>query len=161
MTMQGVENAYMLLAHQLQSAIDNNDMIVVKDLSALLDIRRIHFVEMNEETDRKISKPVEIYVAEHGSVAVMEFILDIGGNVNARDSDGNTPLMIAVNEERKDMISFLLKQPDIQVFIKNNYGETAETIARFTNDDDIISSLNSVLQNEKTPMMFDSLHCYM
>ena len=59
------------------------------------------------------------------------------------------------------MISFLLKQPDIQIFIKNNYGETAETIAQFTNDDDIISSLNTVLQNEKTPVMFDSLHCYM
>lgn len=137
--MQEIENAYLMLARQIQQAIDNDDLVALRDVSALMDLKRLSFVEADEDNGRKVAKPVTVYAAEHGSVDIMTFLLDEGCDVNARDSYGNTPLMCAVNANKTEMISYLIKQPNVQISIKNYYGETADSIAHLNNDADTIA----------------------
>ena len=73
----------------------------------------------------------------------MAFLIKEGCNLNARDSFGNTPLMIAVAEERMDMITFLMHQPDIQIDVQNYYGETLASIAKLNNNIDIINYIKT------------------
>ncbi len=144
--MQDIENAYLMLARQVQQAIDNSDLIALRDVSALLDFKRLSFVELDEDNGRKVAKPITVYTAEHGSTEIMEFLLTEGCDINARDSYGNTPLMCAVNADRINMISFLLKQPNVQIFMKNYYGETIGSIAYLNNDHDVIEYLSNLPQ---------------
>lgn len=144
--MQEVENAYLMLARQVQQAIDNDDIVALRDVSALMDLKRLSFVEPDEDNGRKIAKPVTVYAAEHGSTDIMSFLLTEGCDINARDSYGNTPLMCAVNADRLPMISFLLKQPNVQVFMKNYYGETIGSIAYLNNDSEVIEYLSKLPQ---------------
>ncbi len=144
--MQEVENAYLMLARQVQQSIDNSDLIALRDVSALLDLKRLSFVEADEDNGRKVAKPATVYAAEHGSIEIMEFLLEEGCDINARDSYGNTPLMCAVNADRINMISFLLKQPNIQIFMKNYYGETIGSIAYLNNDREVIEYLSKLPQ---------------
>lgn len=135
--MQDIENAYVRLAGQLQQAIDTGDFGTLKDLAFLMDLSRITFVEPDENSGRKISKPVAVYVAEHGTVEIMAYLIDEGCDVNARDSFGNTPLMAAVAEDRLEMVAFLMKQPHVQKHIHNYYGETVSSIAWLNNNREI------------------------
>ena len=52
------DNLQVLMAHRIQSAIDAGDLIELQDCAALLDVKRIFFVEMDEETERKLAKPI-------------------------------------------------------------------------------------------------------
>ncbi len=158
--MQEVENAYLMLARQVQQSIDNDDLIALRDVSALMDLKRLSFVEADENNGRKVAKPVTVYAAEHGSVEIMSFLLEDGCDINARDSYGNTPLMCAVNADRIDMVAYLVKQPNIQISMKNYYGETAGSIAYLNNDKDVIEYLKklpcpievaSALSSDKLP----------
>ncbi|MBQ9090628.1 MAG: ankyrin repeat domain-containing protein [Alphaproteobacteria bacterium] len=144
--MQEIENAYLMLARQVQRSIENDDLIALRDVSVLIDFKRLTFVEIDEENGRKVAKPITVYAAEHGSVDVMSFLLEEGCDINARDSYGNTPLMCAVGMDRIEMISFLLKQPNIQIFMKNYYGETIGSIAYLNNDTDVIAYLSKLPQ---------------
>ena len=144
--MKEVENAYLMLARQVQQSIDNDDLIALRDVSALMDLKRLSFVEADEENGRKVAKPVTVYAAEHGSVDIMTFLLEEGCDINARDSYGNTPLMCAVNADRIDMIAYLLKQTNIQVSMTNYYGETIGSIAYLNNDTEIIEYLKKLPQ---------------
>ena len=112
--MQEIENAYMQLANQLQQAIDTGDLILLKDLSFLLDLSRVTFIETDEDNSRKIVKPIMVYAAEHGTLDIVAFLIKDGCDINARDSYGNTPLMAAVTEERLDIVAFLMKHPQVQ-----------------------------------------------
>ena len=141
--MQDLENAYLILARQFQRAIDNGDIVALRDTASLMDLYRLTFVEIDEDSGRKISKPVTVYAAEHASTEVMGFLLEEGCDINARDSFGNTPLMIAVAEERMDMITFLIRQPEIQTDVQNYYGETIASIARLNNNENIINYLKT------------------
>ncbi len=144
--MQEVENAYLMLARQVQRSIENDDLIALRDVSVLIDLKRLSFVEIDEENGRKVAKPITVYTAEHGSVEIMTFLLEEGCDVNARDSYGNTPLMCAVASDRIEMISFLLRQPNIQIFMKNYYGETIGSIAYLNNDAEVIAYLSKLTQ---------------
>ena len=141
--MEDIENAYLILARQFQRAIDNDDMIALRDTAALMDLQHLTFVEIDEDSGRKVSKPLTVYAAEHGSTDIMAFLIEEGCNLNARDSFGNTPLMIAVAEERMDMITFLMRQPDIQIDVQNYYGETLSSIAKMNNNIDIINYIKT------------------
>lgn len=139
--MQEIENAYMQLANQLQQAIDTGDLVLLKDLSFLLDLSRVTFVETDEDNSRKIVKPIMVYAAEHGTLDIVAFLIKDGCDINARDSYGNTPLMAAVTEERLDIVAFLMKHPQVQTQVSNHYGETVSSIAYLNNNREIMDYL--------------------
>ncbi|MCX6774384.1 MAG: ankyrin repeat domain-containing protein [Candidatus Micrarchaeota archaeon] len=66
--------------------------------------------------------------ADHGYVGAARAMLMKGANINARDKDGNTPLIVAVKEHNVAMCEFLIEN-GADAFAKNNDGEDALTIA--------------------------------
>ena len=112
-----------LMAHRIQRAIDAGDVIDLQDCAAIMDVKRIFFVEMDEETERKLAKPILVYAAEHGSVDVVKFLLEVGCDINAQDTFGNTALLCAVENNRYELMKFLLRQPGIHIELSNFYGE--------------------------------------
>ncbi|MBO7244950.1 MAG: ankyrin repeat domain-containing protein [Alphaproteobacteria bacterium] len=138
------DNIQVLMAHRIQSAIDAGDLIELQDCAALLDVKRIFFVEMDEETDRKLAKPILVYAAEHGSVDVVKFLLEMGCDINAQDTFGNTALLCAVENNRYELMKFLLRQPGIHVELANFYGENIFSIAALNNDEQIMSHLKTL-----------------
>ncbi len=145
------DNIQVLMAHRIQSAIDAGDLIELQDCAALLDVKRIFFVEMDEETDRKLAKPILVYAAEHGSVDVVKFLLEMGCDINAQDTFGNTALLCAVENNRYELMKFLLRQPGIHVELANFYGENIFSIAALNNDEQIMSHLKT-LKFQKSDM---------
>lgn len=138
------DNIQMLMAHRVQSAIDSGDLIELQDCALLLDIKRIFFVEMDEETERKLAKPILVYAAEHGSVDVVKFLLEMGCDINAQDTFGNTALLCAVENNRFELIKFLLRQPGVHVELSNFYGENIFSIAALNNDEQIVEYLKMI-----------------
>ena len=139
------ENAYKTLIYQLQRAIDNGDIVAIRDTAFLVNLHHLCYQETDEYSGRKVTKPITVYAAEHASTEVMNFLIEEGCDINARDSFGNTALMIAVAEERMDMIQFLIHQPAIQTDVQNYYGETIFSIARLNNNANIINYLKTWL----------------
>ncbi len=138
------DNIQVLMAHRIQSAIDAGDLIELQDCAALLDVKRIFFVEMDEETERKLAKPILVYAAEHGSVDVVKFLLEVGCDINAQDTFGNTALLCAVENNRYELMKFLLRQPGIHVELANFYGENIFSIAALNNDEQITEYLKTL-----------------
>ncbi len=138
------DNIQVLMAHRIQSAIDSGDLIELQDCAALLDVKRIFFVEMDEETERKLAKPILVYAAEHGSVDVVKFLLEVGCDINAQDTFGNTALLCAVENNRYELMKFLLRQPGIHVELANFYGENIFSIAALNNDEQITEYLKTL-----------------
>lgn len=138
------ENIQVLMAHRVQSAIDSGDLIELQDCASLLDVKRIFFVEMDEETERKLAKPILVYAAEHGSVDVVKFLLEMGCDINAQDTFGNTALLCAVENNRFELMKFLLRQPGIHVELSNFYGENIFSIATLNNDEQIVEYLKTI-----------------
>ena len=138
------DNIQVLMAHRIQSAIDAGDLIELQDCASLLDVKRIFFVEMDEETERKLAKPILVYAAEHGSVDVVKFLLEVGCDINAQDTFGNTALLCAVENNRYELMKFLLRQPGIHVELANFYGENIFSIAALNNDEQIMEYLKTL-----------------
>ncbi len=131
-----------LMAHRIQSAIDSGDVIDLQDCASIMDIKRIFFVEMDEETERKLARPILVYAAEHGTVEVIRFLLEMGCDINAQDTYGNTALLCAIENNRFEVMRFLLRQPGIHLEICNFYGENVFSIAELNNDEQIVNYLN-------------------
>lgn len=142
--MQDIENIYVMLAYRIQQAIDTDDLIDLKDCAAIVELKRIHFVETDKDANRKVISPITVYVSKHGSIDVMRFLLEEGADINAQDSYGNTPLLIAVENNRIEMIRFLLKQPNICPEIQNYYGETINSVALMNKEQVVIDCLKEL-----------------
>jgi len=64
-------------------------------------------------------------------VPVIEFVLSqSGADVNAKDRDGNTPLIVAASLGRVPVVKLLLEQKDINDSIANYQAKTALDVAR-------------------------------
>jgi len=50
------------------------------------------------------------WAADYGQVEVMRYLVSKGGNINAKDNFGITPLLAAVYEGHEDAVKFLLSQ---------------------------------------------------
>jgi len=60
---------------------------------------------------------------------VKRLLKDKNIDVNIQNSEGTTPLMVAVKENNLDMVNALLQHPQINVNLRNNEGLTAFMIA--------------------------------
>ncbi|MCL5277841.1 MAG: ankyrin repeat domain-containing protein [Deltaproteobacteria bacterium] len=75
------------------------------------------------DADEDINQAV-IAMASDGDTKGVKFIIGKGANVNAKDDDGKTVLMFAVEMSSVDLIKFLIeKKADVNA--KNNDGNTA------------------------------------
>ena len=68
-------------------------------------------------------------VARVNDTAAVEFLLKNKANINAKDSDGNTPVLIAANLGNEKMIA-LLQKNGADLKIKNNEGKTVQDLLK-------------------------------
>lgn len=66
-------------------------------------------------------------------------------NVNAQDEKGNTPLIWAIRNGNYEIVKMLLDDGDIDLKLKDNYGNTAQDWAEMKGYIDILSSGEGVL----------------
>ena len=61
-----------------------------------------------------------------------------------QDTFGNTALLCAVENNRYELMKFLLRQPGIHVELANFYGENIFSIAALNNDEQIVEYLKTL-----------------
>ncbi|KAJ7325307.1 hypothetical protein JRQ81_018327 [Phrynocephalus forsythii] len=79
-----------------------------------------------------------------GKIDVATLIIDAGADVNIRDKDGKTPLMVAALNNQEELVALLLERgadPDV----KNEFGKGALEMARGLNR----QSVASVIEDKK------------
>ncbi|CAG9981114.1 unnamed protein product [Clonostachys byssicola] len=83
-----------------------------------------------------------------GPLELAELILDLGEhNVNAQDTDGWSPLLVAVNWRRSSVVKLLLKQPTIDPNLANYDGWTCLHLAAQAGNAEMV---NLLLQSPAT-----------
>lgn len=132
--MDDLENTYIFFAKRIQKALDNDDVDELALCAEVVDMRRIYFVEEDEETGKRIVKPVFVYAAEHAGIDSLTFLLNQSCDVNIKDTFGNTALLVAVSNERMDIVDFLLRQQGVDTLIQNAFGEDIHSLAQLNGD---------------------------
>lgn len=75
---------------------------------------------------------------------IVNLCLQKGADINARNGDGRTPLMIAVWKDNPSLVRFILsKQPDL--FAKDNSGETAYDLIKRVNNADTRRNITVIM----------------
>lgn len=110
------------------------------------------------------------YAILFNNFKVLELLIEKKANINAKDGNGNTPLITSIKTKNIDITKFLLKQSTINLNITNSVGETALHIACNYELDTIVDLLleNPKIdiniqekQNKYTPLMYSvSLNNY-
>lgn len=65
------------------------------------------------------------FAAQTGNFQIISMLCEAGADVNCTDNDGVTPLMLLAQNGKTDAALQLLKNPDIDVSIKDNAGRMA------------------------------------
>ncbi len=82
--------------------------------------------------------------AEQGCIHKLTELLNANGkDLNRQSSDGYTPLMLAAQENHIEAVELLLKQPQIDTLIENDFRQNAYSIGRKNNN----KNLNQLLYN--------------
>lgn len=80
--------------------------------------------------------------AAYGNTTITEYLLKIGCTVDAMDSGGNTPLMIAVSFDHPEVVSRLVAA-GADLSMTNEHGRSALGYAKIWNNPDIFSIIRS------------------
>lgn len=100
----------------------------------------VHAVDDPLTTGRGLT-PLHL-AARGGRAATAALLLDHGANVNAADSNGDTPLHIAVRSNDREMARFLLtRTPGANVDLANRNGDTPLHLAAWAGDVDMVKLL--------------------
>lgn len=103
-----------------------NTPLIYACLKSARDIVRL-LLDNGAEADlgnQKNRMPMH-FAAEVGNIQIISMLVDAGADVNCTDNDGVTPLMLLAQNGKTDAALKLLKNPDIDISIKNNSGQMA------------------------------------
>ncbi|MBR1775583.1 ankyrin repeat domain-containing protein [bacterium] len=99
-----------------------------------------------DRVNKQGQTPLHIMAAHRSSFSNLKQLIDVGADVNARDYNGNTPLMVALAHPqvsiRMGVVRNLLQLTDCS--IKNHDGKTAYDIAKANqafDDDEVLDLL--------------------
>jgi len=114
-----------------QAALDG-DMAKLKELIKA-DPHQVNIVDYDNNTPLHLA-------ASHNHAGAVEYLLENGADVNAKNSVGMTPLHVAVKQGFIDVVKALLSyKPDLN--IKDSRGWTPLTWAEKTHHDEIATLL--------------------
>ncbi|KAJ8365526.1 hypothetical protein SKAU_G00143570 [Synaphobranchus kaupii] len=86
--------------------------------------------------------------AVSGNVAVASLLIGAGADVNTRDKDGKTPLMVAVLNNHEKLFQLLLEN-GADHHVKNEFGSGVAEMAKAFGRQNIISLLEGMAMHEK------------
>ena len=81
--------------------------------------------EVTAEFNARSTGEALCFLAGKGNLEAVQYLLDHGQAVNSLDRNGRTPLMHAAGGGHLEVINLLLKQPGIEVNLKDDYGDSA------------------------------------
>ncbi|MGL4563537.1 MAG: ankyrin repeat domain-containing protein [Brevinema sp.] len=87
---------------------------------------------------------------------IVEYLINYGANINHRETNGDTSLHIAVRRKNKEITKLLLSQPNIELNVKNIYGETPLDIAKESNDPELFLIINNAVKQNIEDKNYDS-----
>jgi len=105
--------------------------------------------DLSSDVDHKYNYKALGLASSLNRVGIIEYLLLRGADINAKDSQGNTPLMHAVVNFQYDAIRFLLDN-GADLHAKDKYGFTAADKARFRGLASIAKHLDSQKNVVKT-----------
>ena len=117
------KNKYTKKAHKLKKRVKRTNKQFRKTRSKRQ--RGGNPEENQEERDQSLFDAINI-----GNLDKVDNVLKNGANVNAKNGDGDTPLIHAIktdniiDDKKYDMVKLLLDQPNIEVNAKNDAGDT-------------------------------------
>lgn len=120
----GPEGCQQTLLHR---AIDeNNDAVAIFLIKSGCDINSPRRPGLNGETPEEArDKMTPLHLAcQWGQEKIVSCLLEHGCIINPQDSEGNTPLHLAILSHHSSLIELLLKQSDIDLKIRNSAGQS-------------------------------------
>ena len=120
----GPEGCQQTLLHR--SIDENNDAVAVFLIKSGCDINSPRRPGPNGETpDEAKDKMTPLHLAcTWGQEKIASCLLEHGCQVNVQDFEGNTPLHLAILNQHPALIEILLRQPNIDLKIKNLAGQS-------------------------------------
>lgn len=83
----------------------------------------------------------------------LNFLIENGANVNIKDSNGNTPLFLAVQTNNRDAIKRFVEISECDWTIKNNRGQTLFHYAILTKNATLVDFLYSIKKDSMTKLI--------
>lgn len=79
-------------------------------------ISSLHNGCLNIDISERIHRKTPLmYACKSGHVDVVRQLLDLGASVNASSLSGETPIFVAIAEDRKEIVGLLLSRPELQI----------------------------------------------
>lgn len=92
----------------------------------------------------------------HLAIDLMKMLLNLGGNINAKNRTGESVLHQAVYCENYELVKWMCEQPPLELNVTNRSGLTAYQIAFDRNDKKMMSILRSFGANAKIFKVYSS-----
>lgn len=123
--------------------------IFIKALENDIDYVKRHFSHLDMTDEKK--KSLLHYAVQGSAIDVMQYLFDLGVNVNMSDEHGETPLFDCARKGKLDIAKLLLSK-FASVNIENRQGELPIHLASFKGDLDMIKLLveSGAFLNKKT-----------
>lgn len=100
---------------------------------------------LDHGADTEIGSPMNRmplhYAAEAGNIAVINLLVNAGANVNPTDSEGVSPLMIMAGYGKSIAALSFIKNPEVDVNVKDNCSRTAIVYAIFSGKQQLVKAL--------------------
>ena len=110
-----------------------------KLVEKLLDINYTGFPILDLKDKNKFY-PIH-YAIMDNNIKILELLLKKGSDINQKDGNGNTPLILSIKSKFNKISKFLLENKNININITNNIGETALHVACNYEQESIIEIL--------------------
>lgn len=98
-------------------------------------------VKMDEKTQN--AKTAFLFACENGNLDIVNYLFYKGADMNNKDSDGFTGLMLASSTSKLDIVKFLIGERNVNIDDFNNQGNTALMVAADNGATDIVQYLIS------------------
>lgn len=121
---RGPENCQQTLLHR--SIDENNDAVAIFLIKSGCDINSHRRPGLNGETpDEAKDKMSPLHLAcTWGQEKIVQILVEFKCQINSQDAEGNTPLHVAILNQHSEIIDILLKQPNIDLKVRNNAGQS-------------------------------------
>ena len=116
------------------------------------DVQKILESGEDVNTQDKIGKPLFMYHWQ--DIDTLKKFIDVGADLNIRDNSGKTVLWYAVEEDRKDIVEFLLDNGARIDLRDNRGGQVLEKVFYYPEILEIVLSKGIVRDKDKKKLMF-------